>query len=218
MLDPPAIASVAEDAALETYLIQASFLRVALPTLEKTGLQTLAALNGSNDLFERLAAEIDQALRVVEVPQTWAAAEIDEASPVLAADIRPNSFAAFDKIEKEPPSYLKDWKTPALGYAFKEAYNARSSLRPDIPQKTHTVYVKENRRLTPPTYDRNIFHIEFDLADSGLTYDIGEATPKTMSTKSWTSSPSTNSTPPKLSRSLRETIPLSLKIAQSFNP
>ena len=29
--------------------------------------------------------------------------------------------------------------------------------------------------MTPETYDRNIFHIEFDLGDSGLTYDIGEA-------------------------------------------
>jgi sulfite reductase (NADPH) flavoprotein alpha-component len=30
-------------------------------------------------------------------------------------------------------------------------------------------------RLTPLTYDRNIFHIEFDLGDSGLTYNISEA-------------------------------------------
>jgi sulfite reductase (NADPH) flavoprotein alpha-component len=29
--------------------------------------------------------------------------------------------------------------------------------------------------LTPVTYDRNIFHIEFDLGPSGLKYDIGEA-------------------------------------------
>jgi sulfite reductase (NADPH) flavoprotein alpha-component len=35
--------------------------------------------------------------------------------------------------------------------------------------------VQENRRLTPMTYDRNIFHIEFDLGQSGLTYNIGEA-------------------------------------------
>jgi sulfite reductase (NADPH) flavoprotein alpha-component len=37
------------------------------------------------------------------------------------------------------------------------------------------VTVKERRRLTPLNYDRNIFHIEFDLGDSGLTYKIGEA-------------------------------------------
>ena len=44
-----------------------------------------------------------------------------------------------------------------------------------MPNKTFTVHVKENRRLTPLTYDRNIFHIEFDLGTSGLKYDIGEA-------------------------------------------
>jgi sulfite reductase (NADPH) flavoprotein alpha-component len=44
-----------------------------------------------------------------------------------------------------------------------------------LATKTFTVHVKENRRLTPVTYDRNIFHIEFDLGNTGLKYDIGEA-------------------------------------------
>ena len=51
----------------------------------------------------------------------------------------------------------------------------QDSLRPDVVQKTYTIHVKENRRLTPASYDRNIFHIEFDLGTSGLKYDIGEA-------------------------------------------
>lgn len=35
--------------------------------------------------------------------------------------------------------------------------------------------VKENRRVTPADYDRYIFHIEFDISGTGMTYDIGEA-------------------------------------------
>ncbi|KAI7682265.1 hypothetical protein KC353_g21711, partial [Hortaea werneckii] len=51
----------------------------------------------------------------------------------------------------------------------------RPALRPDLATKTAIVTVKEHRRLTPETYDRNIFHIEFDLGNSGLKYEIGEA-------------------------------------------
>lgn len=70
---------------------------------------------------------------------------------------------------------LSDWQVAAKGLAFKEVYNTQDSLRPDLPVKTSTIRVKENRRLTPVEYDRNIFHIEFDLGNSGLTYKIGEA-------------------------------------------
>ena len=175
VLDPPAVHSIAEDPTSETFLVQVAFLRIATPTLEKTGLQKLAAINGSIEVLEQIANDLDRALRAIEVPEIWSALETDEASPTLSAEIRPSSFTAFDKIETEPPSYLKDWKTAALGLAFREAYNTRSSLRPDVSVQTYTVRVKENRRLTPPSYDRNIFHIEFDIGDSGLTYEIGEA-------------------------------------------
>ena len=58
---------------------------------------------------------------------------------------------------------------------FKEAYGTTSALRPDQPVENFVVKVKENKRLTPGDYDRNIFHIEFDVSGTGLTYNIGEA-------------------------------------------
>ena len=175
ILDPSAIESVAEDPASETYLVQSAFLRVALPTLEKTGLQKLSMVNGSIEILEHMAQDLDKALRIIEVPESWSGLEIDEGIPSLPANLRPSSFSPFDKIEIEPPSYLKDWKSAATGLAFKEAFKTSASLRPDLTNKTYTVHVSENRRLTPPSYDRNIFHIEFNLGNSGLTYDIGEA-------------------------------------------
>ncbi|SCU85030.1 LAFA_0D13476g1_1 [Lachancea sp. 'fantastica'] len=59
--------------------------------------------------------------------------------------------------------------------SFKEAFATQSSLRPDLPVKNYVVKVKENRRVTPANYDRYIFHIEFDISGTGLTYGIGEA-------------------------------------------
>lgn len=175
VFDPAVIEVVANDPPLEIYLTQIAFLRVAMPNLEKVGLQKLASVNGTIETIEQLAKVLDNALRQIEIPEAWATAEIDNPFPALPRDINVNSFTAFHKIEVEPPTYLKDWKTAAKGLAFREAYGTKSALRPDLSVKTYTVYVQENRRLTPPSYDRNIFHIEFDLGDSGLEYDIGEA-------------------------------------------
>ena len=175
ILDPPVIEVVSNDPPLETYLAEIAFLRVALPSLEKIGLKKLASVNGTVEVFEELAKTLDSALRQIEIPKTWGSAEMENSSKLLFKDINVNSFAPFDKIEEEPPTYLKDWKTAAKGLAFKEAFGTKANLRPDLSVKTYTVHVQENRRLTPPNYDRNIFHIEFDLGDSGLKYEIGEA-------------------------------------------
>ncbi|KAG9004145.1 hypothetical protein FRB93_010493 [Tulasnella sp. JGI-2019a] len=49
------------------------------------------------------------------------------------------------------------------------------SLRPDLEDRTFLVSCAVNRRLTPLTYDRNVFHLEFDTTGTGLKYEIGEA-------------------------------------------
>ena len=48
-------------------------------------------------------------------------------------------------------------------------------LRPDVPERTFLVTCTVNRRLTPLDYNRNVFHLEFDTAGTGLKYAIGEA-------------------------------------------
>ena len=175
IFDPPAVEIIANDPPQEVYLTEIAFLRIALPALEKTGLQKLATVNGTIETLEELAKALDNALRLIEIPETWAMKELEATPSSLLKDISTSSFVAYDKIEVEPPTYLKDWKTAAKGLVFKEAYGTKPALRPDVNVKTYTVHVQENRRLTPPSYDRNIFHIGFDLGNSGLTYDIGEA-------------------------------------------
>lgn len=167
--------SIAGDAALEPLVLQAAFLRVALPTQEAVGTEKLSKVLGNPAGLEGVTKDLDKMLRQIEVPESWKSVEGAADAPRLPTDITANSFVPFDKSEEEPPSVLRDWKTAAKGLVFKEAYGTRSALRPDLSTKTYTVHVKENRRLTPVTYDRNIFHIEFDLGDSGLKYDIGEA-------------------------------------------
>ncbi|KAL3465961.1 hypothetical protein BJX64DRAFT_251350 [Aspergillus heterothallicus] len=171
LLDPSAV----EDSALEPLALQVAFLRVALPSLEEAGVKKLGSLSGNAESLQKVSADLEKVLRQAEIPEAWKTPEEVSEAPELIKDVTPNSFVPFDKEESEPATFLKDWQTVAKGLAFKEAYGARSALRPDLSTKSFTVHVKENRRLTPTTYDRNIFHIEFDLGDSGLTYDIGEA-------------------------------------------
>ncbi|KAE8376230.1 hypothetical protein BDV26DRAFT_265939 [Aspergillus bertholletiae] len=171
IIDP----SATGDESLNSAVLQTAFLRVALPSLEEIGITKLGSITGNAESLRNISKDLDKLLRQIEIPEAWKTPEEGFEAPQLPKDISPNSFVSFDKDDSEPASLLKDWQTAAKGLVFKEAYGTKTALRPDTAAKTFTVHVKENRRLTPVTYDRNIFHIEFDLGDSGLTYDIGEA-------------------------------------------
>lgn len=175
VIDTHAIAAVSDDTSLETHLIQLAFVRVAYPKAEGIIVQKLAGINGSKDILESLTNDLEKALREVEIPVDWEFLDRDSDLSRLPSSIKVNSFEPFDTIEPEQSTLLKNWQIAAKGLVFKEAFGTRPALRPDLSVKTFTAHVKENRRLTPLTYERNIFHIEFDLGTSGLRYDIGEA-------------------------------------------
>ncbi|GFF39468.1 sulfite reductase [NADPH] flavoprotein component [Aspergillus udagawae] len=171
IVDPSATGASTPEAAI----LQSAFLRVALPSQEGVGLKKLSSITGNSEALENVTKDLDKFLRQIEVPEAWKTSEEGIEVTQLPKDISINSFVPFDKDEAEPAPLLNDWQAAAKGLAFKEAYGTTKALRPETATKTFTVHVKENRRLTPVTYDRNIFHIEFDLGDSGLKYDIGEA-------------------------------------------
>ena len=175
LIDSSRTALPTEIADSESLILQTAFLRVALPDSEETGLKKLAAITSGVETLEKVAADLEKTLRQIGVPKEWADLAPEQEPPQLPVDISNNSYASFDKTEEEPPSLLRTWQKAAKGLMFKEAFQTKDALRPDVPQTTYTVHVKENRRLTPLTYDRIIFHIEFDLGTSGMKYDIGEA-------------------------------------------
>jgi sulfite reductase (NADPH) flavoprotein alpha-component len=57
---------------------------------------------------------------------------------------------------------------------FPEAYEKNHSHAVSTEEK-FVIKVKENRRLTPGDYDRNVFHMELDTSGTGLKYEIGDA-------------------------------------------
>ncbi|KAK5109995.1 hypothetical protein LTR62_006362 [Meristemomyces frigidus] len=173
ILDPAASAKVAEQPDLESFLLQLAFLKIAQPSVYETGLQKLKA---GGDELDSLAKDLDTALKKIDVPESWRTIEPEENIAVAQSDdLNYNSFSDFQLEELEAPTYLRSWAVAAKGLVFKEVYGTATALRPDLGVKTAVVTVKEHRRLTPPDYDRNIFHIEFDLGTTGLKYEIGEA-------------------------------------------
>ncbi|KAG1433056.1 hypothetical protein G6F57_022455 [Rhizopus arrhizus] len=58
---------------------------------------------------------------------------------------------------------------------FNEAYKTEQAVRPDLQEKTYVIKVMVNKRLTPTSYDRNVFHLEFDTTGSNLRYELGDA-------------------------------------------
>ena len=175
IVDPTLSAKVAEKPELESVLIELVYLKLAGYLGSAKVLEKLASIIGSPEVIDALAAEIDTVLKAVDIPESWATIEPEVEKVSLPTEVKVNSFAKFERVDPNPPNELENWTSVAKGLLFKEAYGTSSALRPDLPMKTAIVHVKERRRLTPLTYDRNIFHIEFDLGTSGVTYAIGEA-------------------------------------------
>lgn len=162
--------------ALETdleLLVELSFLRIARPDGVVDVAKNLSAPREGT--IQECRDALNQCLRQIEVPASWSELPVEYVVPSLVDSVKTSSFTTFEKTEPEDDLQLSGWHSAAKALVFKEAYGTQSSLRPDLSVKTATVHVKENRRLTPQTYDRNVFHIEFDLGTSGVTYNIGEA-------------------------------------------
>ncbi|GCE97996.1 sulfite reductase [NADPH] flavoprotein component [Zygosaccharomyces mellis] len=97
----------------------------------------------------------------------------NEGLPIFVTEtsFTPNSTT----IEDAPIVESNSVSEIAKQLSFREAYGVKADLRPDQSTKNYVVRVKENKRVTPEDYDRYIFHIEFDISGTGMTYDIGEA-------------------------------------------
>lgn len=174
ILDLSQLAPIGEKPALEAAVVELAFLKVARPELLANAVEKIVTGDVASLLKDPLT-DLEKALRQVAIPDSWSEVDVDAEVIELPRSLKSSSFTGFSKEEAVDPSKIRDWQAAAKALLFKEAYGTENALRPDLPVKTFEVTVLENRRLTPLTYNRNIFHIEFDLGQSGLTYNIGEA-------------------------------------------
>lgn len=168
----------------QSIAIQTAFWSYTNPQLDPHAVTTkiLQAFGSEAELLASVIADqIDttktSAFKEIKYSDDWSKLESEEEEDKVYTTLRntafgPNPREAFIddlnvKIERKFDLAKK--------LMFKEAYGTTTSLRPDLPIENFVVKVKENKRLTPNDYSRNIFHIEFDVSGTGLTYNIGEA-------------------------------------------
>ncbi|EPQ62110.1 Bgt-1330 [Blumeria graminis f. sp. tritici] len=174
LLDPSFSGPSQKDAAVETMVVEMAFLQVTRPELADYSSEKLALINGNVNLFQEVSCDLEKIIRPFKIPEMWADIEVDQEVTELPWNISATSFTGIEK-KTIVPALTHDYQSTVKSLVFKEAYDTRLELKPGLAVKTYEITVKENRRLTPLAYDRNIFHIEFDLGASGLIYNIGES-------------------------------------------
>ncbi|KAF0458644.1 sulfite reductase subunit alpha [Gigaspora margarita] len=162
-------------------ILQIAFLKLTINevkincSLEDT---LLELYDGNNEkelslIIHSAVQETDKALTFVEPPPAWQILEKSEHT--LPSFVNSNSFGKSIDLQLLVKPKLGSWHTAIHNALFKEAFGFNNIQRPDVAEKTFVVTVSENRRLTPTSYDRYLFHIEFDVTGTGLKYDLGEA-------------------------------------------
>ncbi|AMD20667.1 HDL077Cp [Eremothecium sinecaudum] len=125
---------------------------------------------------------------IVEIPETslfitkpeHVAEEQEEQEDIIAETLKHHLLETSFGPNIDPLTIDNDIETRtrssiAKHLVFEEVYQTSYALRPDLPINNYILKVKENKRITPIEYNRNIFQIEFDISGTGLTYTIGEA-------------------------------------------
>ncbi|KAI8372916.1 uncharacterized protein BYT42DRAFT_578533 [Radiomyces spectabilis] len=192
-------ARIAEELGLHrksTHLVwEAAFLHLVQP--ESTSADRLAALYNELEVvneqekrelqtvLKEVVEAVKTALTHVELLPPWTILEINDevlpSTPIdrcAAADTDDqddDSSTVVDGADGEERSEVGKWHQAAFHVMFGEAYEKETAIRPDLHEATYLVKLTENKRLTPASYDRNVFHLEFDTSGSGLKYSIGDA-------------------------------------------
>ena len=88
----------------------------------------------------------------------------------------PTSFplTADDAEDQQIALVDKTLEMSMLPLVFYNDFSVSEIFRPDIAD-AFEITVTKNIRLTPVDYERNVFHLELDLAKTGLKYNIGDA-------------------------------------------
>ncbi|KAG8715303.1 hypothetical protein FRC11_004709 [Ceratobasidium sp. 423] len=179
---------------LQTALAHLVLLRIYLGTVAThPAVQTL-----SSRIYGDVVADVSTltvcdaawaGLAGVEIPALEPLAE-DAASPKKLSNFTFNALALDDPAYDGRPApaipTLGSWADAAKRLMFREAFSPATpasteahttdpALRPDLAEERFLVTCTVNKRLTPLSYDRNVFHLEFDTAGTGLKYAIGEA-------------------------------------------
>jgi len=152
--------------AIAALILAAPVSNVARGLLDGVAAEHIAAIKGALQVVALAIDDDPMVTDAVRLPPLPTVSAVSTATAIGASAFKTPTVASLIKTNTV---------NPALPIVFPEAFGAQQALRPDVREKTFQVKVTVNRRLTPLSYERNVFHMEFDTAGTGLTYNIGEA-------------------------------------------
>ncbi|CAE6504134.1 unnamed protein product [Rhizoctonia solani] len=187
--------SDSDSSLLQTALAHLVLLRIYLGAVATPGaVQTL-----SSRIYGDVVAGVSNSIVCDTAWAGLAGVEIPTLEPLAEDAAPPKKLAAFafNALTLDDSAYdgrptpvtptLGSWAEAAKRLMFREAFTpvapasteathaTNPALRPDLAEERFLVTCTVNKRLTPLAYDRNVFHLEFDTAGTGLKYAIGEA-------------------------------------------
>ncbi|KAG0749630.1 hypothetical protein G6F60_002401 [Rhizopus arrhizus] len=125
---------------------------------------------------------VKKGLTSIELLPPWTILELSDAVlPALPLDRlvvdkeEDDLTVVADSEEQGVGAELNKWHKAAWQLMFNDAYHTEEAIRPDLHETNYVIRVSENKRLTPDSYDRNVFHLEFDTSGSNLKYELGDA-------------------------------------------
>lgn len=169
--------------AVQNLIVHLSFLRLYLgPGAEEAAVLKVTQ-NEYGEVVQgfsllKINAHAWSGLRIVEIETSFLPVSSD-ASPLLK-NFESNTITVDQNVEGViQTGRIGSWHDAAKHFLFSATFSPSAqplrALRPEIPDHTYLVTCTVNKRLTPLEYDRNVFHLEFDTAGTGLKYSIGEA-------------------------------------------
>jgi sulfite reductase (NADPH) flavoprotein alpha-component len=161
---------------------QIAFWKVAYPelTIDQVTTKIVLANGKTTELVAATVANLLDKVNEVgivelQIPKEWAEIS-DNSEKSLLTGVAPDSFLPRDREEDSIViASSQNLVEVTKQYVFKELYDLRSEIRPDLPVENFVAKVQLNKRVTPEDYERHIFHMELDITGTGLVYNIGES-------------------------------------------
>ncbi|KAH7929492.1 assimilatory sulfite reductase [Leucogyrophana mollusca] len=181
--------------AVQNLIVHLAFLRLYLGRAATESVVGKLAHGAAEDVFHGIElakinaaawADLVEVELPAEAPLTAAEGEAKAPAPLKQFEFNAIAVETDDGSTIVNGAKLSSWHDAAKHLlipsifipppaATTESYPQIPALRPEVPERTFLVTCTVNRRLTPHEYDRNVFHLEFDTAGTGLKYAIGEA-------------------------------------------
>lgn len=115
-------------------------------------------------------------IRTVSGLTATSAGEPVEIKQSVAGTIRLDGPSAAVGDEEDDSAKVSAHKShvAAWNIIFRESLRTDTSIRPDVAD-ARVATITTNVRVTPESYDRNVFHMEIDISKTGLQYKMGDA-------------------------------------------